>query len=88
MKRGDRVVVVVPHMPEWYFAILGMSKLGTRDSEEKRKERGKKKEKKGKAERKQRGLNLNIGAVYIPTTVMSTPKDIEYPPNHFFSFLK
>ncbi len=45
IKKGDRVLVMLPRIPEWYFCILGLTKLG---------------------------------AIFIPTTTMSTEKDLEF----------
>ncbi len=45
VKKGDRIFIMVPRIPEWYYAMLGM---------------------------------IKIGAIPMPTTVMATPKDIEF----------
>jgi len=45
IKKGDRVLVMLPRIPEWYYSIIGMIKLGV---------------------------------VLIPTTTMSTEKDLEF----------
>ena len=43
--KGDRVLIMLPNVPEWYTAVLGAIKLG---------------------------------AVFIPTPTLSSPRDIEY----------
>ena len=45
VKKGDRIFIMVPRIPEWYYAMIGM---------------------------------IKIGAIPMPTTVMATPKDIEF----------
>jgi len=45
INKGDRVLIMLPRIPEWYVAVLSVIKLG---------------------------------AIFMPTPTLSTPKDIEY----------
>jgi len=45
LKKGDRVLIMLPRIPEWYYCVLGMIKLGV---------------------------------IVIPTTIMSTEKDLDF----------
>ncbi|MFH1234580.1 MAG: AMP-binding protein [Candidatus Diapherotrites archaeon] len=45
VKKGDRVLLMLPRIPEWYFCVIGA---------------------------------IKAGAIFIPTTIMSTEKDLEF----------
>lgn len=45
IKKGDKILIMLPRIPEWYFCVLGCIKLG---------------------------------AIFIPTTILSTEKDLEF----------